>query len=121
MFADPLNQRIEIGRRGGGREIPLPQRHVEGRMLAAHEAGDTDAVFGSCHERQQQQRPPLDVAGDDNAGLKIVSGSDVLLPGRQKIEPLIGRRELGRLEAAPDRFGRAQIMKDVDMCNASLA
>ena len=45
MFADPLNQRVEIGRRGGGCEIPLPERHVEGRMLAAHEACDTDAVF----------------------------------------------------------------------------
>jgi hypothetical protein len=106
-LADSSNQRVEIRTRGGGREIPLPERHVESRVLAAHEPCDTNATFHAHYEREQQEWLSLSVGGDDNAGQKLFVGSDVPLPGRQEVESLIGRRKLRRLEITPDRLGFA--------------
>ena len=54
-------RRVEIGLRCACGEIAVPQRHVEGRMLAAHETGAARAVGLPERERQQQQRPALGI------------------------------------------------------------
>ena len=81
LRADRRYQRVEIGRGGAGGKIPVPQRHVEGGVLAAHEAGGANAVLVPERERQQQQRPALGVIGDDDEGPKALAFADLALPG----------------------------------------
>jgi len=61
---------------------PFHKRHVEGRMLAAHEVCDIHAV--PAPEREQQQRPALGVGGDHDEGAKAVAIADLALPGREE-------------------------------------
>ena len=75
----------------------VPQRHVEGRMLAAHEAGATRAIGMPQRERQQHQRPALGIVGDHDEGGKTLMRADMALPGRDEVEALKGRAGLGRL------------------------
>jgi hypothetical protein len=68
LRADRRHQRLEIGAGRLRGEFAVPQRHVEGRVLAAHEARGAYAVFMLQRQRQQQQRPAFGVAGDDDEG-----------------------------------------------------
>ena len=98
------NQRVEIGAGRLRGKIPVPQRHVEGGVLAAHETCDANAVRLAERERKQQQRPAFAVIGNNDEGPKALALSDQLLPGAKEIEPLIRRGEmLLMFEAAPDR------------------
>jgi hypothetical protein len=91
---DHGNQCFHIGSGRGRREFAVPQRHVEGRMLAAHEVCDIHAV--PAPEREQQQRPALGVGGEE-------------------VKPLIGSVGLLLLfEFAPDRLGLAENGKNID-------
>ena len=94
--ADRRNQRVEIGAGYARGEFAVPQRHVEGRVLAAHETCGANAVFMPQRQRQQQQRPAFGVVGDDDEGQKVFAGSDLPLPGAEEIEPLIRRGEMLR-------------------------
>jgi len=87
-------QRVEIGCGRTGSELGVPQRHVESRVLAAHEARGTNSVFVTERERQQQQRPTFSVIGDNDEGQEVLALSDLPLPGAEEIEPLVWRREL---------------------------
>ena len=71
------DQRVEIGGAGRRGEIPVPQRHVEGGVLAAHEARGANAVLVAERERQQQQRPALGVMGDHDEGAKTLARADL--------------------------------------------
>jgi hypothetical protein len=110
---DHGNQCFHIGSGRGCREFAVPQRHVEGRMLAAHEVCDIPAV--PAPEREQQQRPALGVGGDHDEGAKAVAIADLALPGREEVKPLIGSVGLLLLfEFAPDRLGLAENGKNID-------
>ena len=101
-------------------KIPVPQCHVEGGVLAAHETGAANAVLVAERERQQQQRPALGVVSDNDEGQNVVALSDMPLPGTKEIESLIGRVELPPgFEAAPDRLGLAEIVDDIDAGDAA--
>ena len=117
-FPDSSKQRIEVGKRCAGGKIAVPQRHVEGGMLAAHEAGGTNALLAAERERQQQQRPALGIVRDDDEGRAALARSDLALPWPEKIEALIRGGELP-FEAAPDRLGLAEVMDDIDAGNAA--
>ena len=73
-----------VGLRRACGEIPVPQRHVEGRVLAAHEAGATCAIGVPERERQQQQRTAFGVVGDDDEGGEAFALADLPLPGARK-------------------------------------
>ena len=75
-------QAFEIGRRCACGEIAVEQRHVEGGMLAAHEAGAARAVGVPEREREQQQRPAFRVVGDHDEGNEAFALADLPLPGR---------------------------------------
>ena len=62
------DQRRQIGLGGVGGEILVNQRHVEGRVLAAHENGASHAKSLLERERKQQQRPLFAVMGDYDEG-----------------------------------------------------
>jgi hypothetical protein len=49
-------------------ELGVPQPHVEGRVLAAHEAGRAHTVALAQRERKQRKRRLLGVAGDHDEG-----------------------------------------------------
>ena len=51
-FRQRRDQCFEIGLRCAEGEIPVPQRHVEGRMLAAHEMHAARAIGLPKRERQ---------------------------------------------------------------------
>ena len=68
MLAQRRKQRVEIGDGDLRCELGVPQAHVEGRVLAAHEAGRAHAVALAQRERQQQERLALGVAGNDDEG-----------------------------------------------------
>ena len=71
-------------------------------------------------ERQQQQRPAFGVVGDDDEGRQALARADLPLPGAEKIEALIGRGELPPIfEAAPDRLGLDEIVKNIDAGDAA--
>src|SRR6185437_8888158 len=119
LRADRRDQRVEIGAGGVAGEFAVPQRHVEGGMLAAHEARCAHAVFVPQRQRQQQQRPAFAVAGDDNEGRKVFAHARLRLPGAEEIEPLIAGGEMpGAFERAPDRFGRTEVTDDIDAGDA---
>ena len=71
-------------------------------------------------ERQQQQRPAFGVVGDHDEGRKAGARSDLPLPGAEKVESLIRCGELAPIfEAAPDRLGLNEIVKDIDAGDAA--
>ena len=117
LLAKALDQRLEIVGRGCRREIAPQQRHVEGDVLAAHEAGDAHTVLLADCQWQQHERLPVRVAGNDDAGLQALARADVNLPLSEEIEPLIRRQHLG-FEAAPNRLGGVHVVKNIDMRNA---
>ncbi|MGY3409476.1 hypothetical protein ACVWZV_005589 [Bradyrhizobium sp. GM5.1] len=120
MFVERRKQRVEIAAGDLRCKFGVPQAHVEGRMLAAHEAGGAHAVALAQRERQQQQRPMLGVAGNDDKGAGAFLLADQTLPGTEQIKSLIGREEMtGLLEGAPDGLGRAEIGHDIDMRDAT--
>ena len=118
VFAQSRKQRVEVGRRCAGGKIAVPQRHVEGGMLAAHEAGGTKAELAAERERQQHERPALGIVRDDDKGRQALARSDLALPGTEKIEALI-RGGKFPFEAAPDRLGLAEVMDDIDAGDAA--
>ncbi len=65
-ITDPGGEGVEICLGRGCREVSPPQTHVEGRVLAADEAGHQRAVFTAGGERQQQQRLIVFVIGDND-------------------------------------------------------
>ncbi|MGY4371284.1 Mrp family chromosome partitioning ATPase [Bradyrhizobium sp. LB1.3] len=120
MLAQGRKQHVEIGDGDLRCKLGVPQAHVEGRMLAAHEAGRAHAVVLAQRERQQQERPMPGVAGNDDEGAGAFVFADQALPGTQQVKSLIGREEVtGLLEGAPDRLGRAEIGDDIDMRDAA--
>ena len=46
-------------------------------MLAAHEGRRANPVLMPERQRQQQQRPSLDIAGDDDEGLDVFTRADM--------------------------------------------
>jgi hypothetical protein len=101
-------------------KIRIPQRHVEGGVLAAHEGRDTDAMAAPEREWQQQQRPALGVVGDYDEGRDMIAAADLVLPDRKQIETLIGRRKpVAALEHPPDRFCPANVGDDIDVRDAA--
>ncbi|MHC2609136.1 hypothetical protein ACVMGF_000209 [Bradyrhizobium diazoefficiens] len=116
MLAQRREQCIEIGGDGLCRELGVPQSHVEGRMLAAHEAGRAHPVTLAQRERQQQERRMFGVAGDHDEGARALAAADQPLPGAEQVEALVGREEVAALlEGAPDRLGLIEIGDDVDL------
>ena len=114
------HKRVEVGGGYAGGKFPVPQRHVEGGVLAAHETGSANAVLTPEHKGKQQQRPTFGIIGDDDEGQEVLALPDLPLPGAEKIEPLIRRGELPRtFEATPDRFRLAEIVKDIDAGDAA--
>jgi len=68
-----------------------------------HEGGDANAVLVLERKWEQQQRPAFGVIGDYDEGQKTLALSDLPLPNREEIEPLIRRGELLLIfETAPD-------------------
>src|SRR5436190_12670695 len=115
MLGNAGHQRGHVGFAGSSGEIAIPQRHVEGRMLAAHETCDMDAVLAEGSEREQRERTPLGVVSDSDAGRRAFAGADLALPCGEEIEALIGRvGGVAAFQLAPDGFGLAQIRDDVD-------
>ena len=105
---------------GVGGKLPVPQRHVEGGVLATHETSDAKAKSLFERERQQQQRPTFGVIGDDNEGPETLTFTDLQLPGAQEIEPLIRRGELLLIfQTAPDRFCLAEIGENIHASDAA--
>src|SRR5450631_1003377 len=105
MGAQTGHEGVEVG--GVGDKVAVPERHVEGGVLAAHERQCANTVLAPERERYQQKRPALAIAGDGDAGLGVIADTDLALPGLEKIEALIGRRDvLLGFEAAPDRLRR---------------
>ena len=103
-----------------GGEFPVPQRHVEGGVLAAHETRGANAVLVAERERQQQQRPALGIMGDHDEGAMTLARADLPLPGAEEIEALIRRGELlDVFEAAPDGLGLAEIVENIDAGDAA--
>ena len=114
------HQFFEIGLRRACGEIAVEQRHVEGRVLAAHEAGATRAIGMAERERQQQQRTAVGVVGDDDEGNQAFALADLPLPGAEEVEALIrSEGSLGGFEAAPGTFRGGEIVDDVDAGDAA--
>jgi hypothetical protein len=114
------DQRIDILRGGAGGEFPVPQCHVEGHVLAAHEGCGADPVFMPERKRQQQQRPAFRIVGDDDEGLNVFACTDLQLPRGKKVESLIGCREMPLIfQAAPDRLRLAEIAENIDAGDAA--
>ena len=70
------------------------------------------------HQRQQHQRLLLGVKGDDDERSLALGPADAVLPRRLHVEALIGRRQRGLLEVAPDRLGLMQVVHHIDTCDA---
>ena len=120
--ADGRNQCVEIGSGCSRGEIPVPQRHVEGGVLAAHEPGGANAAAVPQCKRQQQQRPMLGVVGDNDERPKTLARTDLPLPGFKEIEALIRRKELPVVfESAPDLLGASEIVENIDAGDATRA
>ena len=120
VLRNACGQRGRVGSSGAGGEIAVPQRHVEGRMLAAHETGDADAIFTERGQRQQRQRTALGIAGDHEKGGRALAFTDLALPGGEEIETLIGRMsDVAAFELTPDGFGLAEFSDDVDGRNTA--
>ena len=101
-------------------EFPVPQRHVEGGVLAAHEARGANAVLVAERERQQQQRPALGIMGCYDEGTMALARADLPLPGTEEIETLIRRGKLcDVLETAPDGLGGVEIAKNIHAGDAA--
>ncbi len=92
MLLDAAQQRIHVGLAGAGCEVALPQRHVEGDVLAAEIARDPHAVLLPGAERQQQQWLIFGIVGGDDEGPEAFLFADMGLPGELEIEALIRRR-----------------------------
>src|SRR5947209_16419805 len=93
----------------------MPQRHVEGRMLAAEKPCDPRAVLAPRPQRKQQQRPAFPVIGDNDEGPDAFARPDLTLPCDEKIETLIRRAKLtGLFEGAPDRLRLAHVADEFD-------
>src|SRR5690349_9963678 len=89
-------------------------------MLAAYETGDIDSEFAERGERQQRQRMPLGVIGDNDERCGAYVRAGRALPGSQEIKALIRRmRDVAAFELAPGGFGLPEIGDDIDGRNAS--
>jgi len=120
LFAYGRYQRMEIARGCLGGKIPVPQRHVKGRVLAAHEAGEPNPIFLTKRERHQQQWPTVGVVGDNDERQKSLALTDLPLPRSEEIESLEGRREMLRsLKAAPNCLRLNEIGKNFDVRDAA--
>ena len=119
MITQSGKQEFEIANAGARRERAVHQRHVEGGVLAAHEARDPRPERVRQRQRQQQQRLLLGIASDDDEGRRLLAGADLVLPRGEQVEALVGRRDVvGCLENASGRFGRGEIRDDLDLCKS---
>jgi hypothetical protein len=108
-------ENIEIGAASHRGEIPIPQRHVEGGMLAAHEAGGANTSDLIEDEWEQEQWRAVTVIGHDHERLKPGPRSDKLLPWTKEVEPLIWRGKVMMMfQPSPDGFGLGKVGKNVD-------
>src|SRR5258708_39501392 len=94
----------EVNSGGISGEIPVPQRHVEGGVLATHETGGANAVSAPEGERQQQQRPTVGVVSDNDERQKTLTFANVPLPGAKEIEALIRRGGTVVFENGPEEL-----------------
>src|SRR5438270_12310466 len=89
-------------------------------MLAAEKSRHPHAALALDAERQQQQRRPILVIGDDNERLDAFALADLALPGLKKIKTLIRREKLaGLFKTAPDGFRRTHVAEKFDAGNAA--
>ena len=62
------------------------------------------------HEREQQQRYPIAVIGDNDERLEALLRTDQPLPGTEEIEPLLGGGKILLIfEASPHCLGLVKI------------
>jgi hypothetical protein len=101
-------------------EIPIPQPHVEGRMLAAHETGDANAVSLAERQWKQRQRHVLPVVSHNDEGMLAFACSGLLLPGTKEVKPLIGSKKMLLIfEAPPNGFGVIKVGEEIDVSDAA--
>ena len=71
-------------------------------------------------QRQQHERLAFGIAGDHDERCGAIAAADLPLPGREKIEALIGRCELPSIiQCAPGLFRLVEIADDIDACDAA--
>ncbi len=72
-------------------------------------------MFVPERKGKQQQRAAFRVTRDYDIGLKMLAVPGLPLPGGEKLEPLIRRRQmLWVFEATPGRLRLAEIADDID-------
>ena len=84
-------------------------------MLGAEEAGDPKRPHLPAAERPQEQRPTGEIEPDDDERHDAAAGADMVLPGGQQIEALIGGGpRIVAFERAPERLGGRHVVEDLD-------
>lgn len=120
LGANARDQRIKIRRSGRLCKFALPESHIEGRVLAAHEARDICAVLTAGDKREDEQRLAAGVISDHDERLSAFMFSDCLLPGVEEFKALIGRREkAGALKHSPRFLSRGHVAHDIDARDAA--
>src|SRR5580700_2233099 len=85
-------------------------------MLGAEESDKPERPRPLAAERQQEQRLAAVIEPDDDERSDAFADADMMLPGCQQVEALVGCRPgVGPLEVAPERLSGAQVFKDHDL------
>ena len=104
---DAVEDVVEVLRRDGRRDVAPPQADVEIGVLGAEELHDVQRADVGAAERPEERRLAVVVEADDDERRDPGARADVLLPGGEKVEALIGRCERAAgLETAPERLRR---------------
>src|SRR5215813_6967521 len=89
-------------------------------MLASHERCDANEFAVLDCKRQQQERLPFSIIGDNDKRMQKLLLADIALPGCEKVKTLV-RRESRRagFQIAPDRLSLTKIVHYMESCDAT--
>jgi hypothetical protein len=109
LATDPPEQVVQIGAAEQSGRIAAPEREIEICMLAADETDDLQRPFALQSERPEKRRQTGAVETRHQERSHAEPVADMMLPGRQEIEPLIGRGDRFAFQAAPHGLCRREI------------
>ena len=112
---DPLEDAVDVLSRYRRRDIPTPPANVEIRVLRSEKLYDVQRPAAGAAERPKERRLAFVTEADDDERRDAVARPDMLLPGGEEVEALVGGSEcVARLDPPPERLGRRQIAEHLD-------
>ena len=113
---NPRDYVVDIFGRYGRDQVAAPQPDIEACVLGAEEPDKPERPRPLAAERQQEQGLLAGIETDDDERCDTFPDADVMLPGCQQVEALVGGRPgVVPFEVVPERLCGAQVVKDHDL------